>query len=92
MSNDGGFNMCKYTNWACGVVEADCAASSAADREDCECFNTRGQPCCASFYWVLTPFTMLIDIITCGPRYLHQECHSTKPQPIITIQPFYQTK
>lgn len=89
MSNKEGFEMCKYTCWACDVTEADCAASDATDRQDCECCNTRGQPCCASMYWMLTPFTVLIDLFTCGPRYIHHKCCSSKPVPIITIQPFF---
>lgn len=87
MNTDNKFNAFKYSCWACDQTVSECNASSAADRDDCECCNTRGQVCCSAMCWAITPFTLLVDIFACGPRYIHHKCHGKK-KPVITIQPY----
>ena len=69
----------KYTCMSCDILNSSCNADSAANRQDCECCGHRGEPCMAGVHCIFWPCTIVIDLFSCGPRYIIHKCRKTTP-------------
>jgi hypothetical protein len=80
------FTVFKYTCKSIRILESSCQGDMAADRQDCECCSNRGEPLCAGCHCIFWPFTIIIDILTCTPRYISYKCYKNEPT-VVTEQP-----
>jgi hypothetical protein len=82
------FKIFKLTGRSCEIQTEEGCAGPRQEHVDCECCNTRGDACCADCHWMFWPFTIIIDVVSCGPRFCYHKCKSrnvkTKPTVVYT--------
>jgi hypothetical protein len=81
------FKVFKLTSQSCKIQCDQGCAGPGQEHVDCECCNTRGAPCCADCQFMFWPFTIIIDAVSCGPRFCYHKCKSrsvtTKPKVVM---------
>lgn len=84
------FKVFKFTSRSCDIQFNEGCSGPSMEHRDCECCNTRGASCCADCHWVFWPFTIIIDVVSCGPRFCYHTCKTrsleTKPS-IVVVEP-----
>lgn len=73
------FILFKYTCASVDSLNRSCNAEMATDRQDCECCSNRGEPPLSSVQCIFWPCTIVVDLFSCGPRYIIHKCRKTTP-------------
>ena len=79
------FKIFKLTGRTCEIQWNEGCAGPRQDQPDCQCCNTRGAPCCADCMWMFWPFTIIIDVVSCGPRFCYSKCKTRNGYPKVKI-------
>ena len=70
------FKIFKFTSRSCEIQTNEGCALPSQDHSGCGCCANHNAPCCAECHWMFWPFTIILDVISCGPRFCYHNCKS----------------